>query len=211
MRVHFSPSKTNALVVRRAVLLDEAAERVQPIAGGGHAHVVGAARQLRQLVPAIGGRVVGVVIGLVDALLGIAADQVHAVAFVGDGPGHLGARDRQRRARGPAACCAAFGGGAVGDGLLGVQCREVDAAGLVEAFELAGVVLVLLLRSNESGSGQETGNKLSSFDFEHQENLAGAVPACEKVDLSIPKKEHRLCQRRSMGALYGFRLSTFQL
>ena len=65
-------------------------------------------------------------------------------------------------------CCDALRGRAVGDGLLGVGVGEVDAAGLVEAFELAGVVLVLLLRSNESGSGQEAGNKLSSFDFEHK-------------------------------------------
>ena len=87
-------------VVRRAVLLDEAAEGVEPVAERRHADVVGSARQLRQLLPAVGAGVVGVVVGPVDALLGIAADEVDAAAVLGR-PGHLGARDGQRRARPP--------------------------------------------------------------------------------------------------------------
>jgi hypothetical protein len=77
-------------VVRRAVLLEEAAEGVEPPVERGDAHVVGPARQRRQLLPPVDARVVGVVVGAVDALLGVAADEVDAAAELRR-PGHLGA------------------------------------------------------------------------------------------------------------------------
>ncbi|EEF22160.1 conserved hypothetical protein, partial [Ricinus communis] len=83
------------------VLLDEAAERVDPAAVGRHGHVVGAARQRRAVEPAVGLRVVDVVVVAVDRALAVAADHVHA-ALRGRGPGHLAARERQRRACRPA-------------------------------------------------------------------------------------------------------------
>ena len=51
--------------------------------------------------PAVGGLVVGMVIGAVDPLLAVAADHMHPVVQRG-GPGHLAARQRQRRLRHPA-------------------------------------------------------------------------------------------------------------
>jgi hypothetical protein len=95
------------------------------------------------------------VIGPVDALFGIPADQVHAVA-VGHRPGHFRARDRQRRARLPAALHGGSRRRAVGDGLLGVDLGQVDSTRLIQALELALVVPVML-RANETRQGQRRG------------------------------------------------------
>jgi hypothetical protein len=134
---------SEALVVRHAVLFDEAAEGIEPLAERGHAHVVGAARQLRQFFPAVSGGVVGMVIGLVDTLFGIPTHHVHAIA-VGHRPRHLGARNGKRRARPPLALHLGARRRAVAHRLLRVQFRQVDSPGLVQAFELPAVVAMRL-------------------------------------------------------------------
>jgi len=80
-----------------------------------------------------------VVVGPVDTLFGIAADQVHATA-VFHRPGHFRARDGQRRQRPPAALLRGARGRAVGHRMGVVQVRQVDPPWLREAFELAAVM-----------------------------------------------------------------------
>jgi len=123
-------------VVRRAVLLEEAPEGVEPVPQRRHPDVVGSARQLRKGRPGVRGGVVGVVIGAVDPLLGVAADEMHAAAILGR-PCQLGARDRQGCARLPPALHAAGRGGALRHRMLLVQLRQADAPGRVQALELS--------------------------------------------------------------------------
>ena len=150
-------------VVRRAVLLEEAAEGVKPVAERGDAHVVGPARQRRQLLPPVGARVVGVVVGAVDALLGVAADEMDAAAELRR-PGHLRARDRERRQRPPGALVRGAGRRAVEDGLRAVQVRKVRAPGLAQALELPGMVRVgvALRESRAGGEGDAPGEQMAT-------------------------------------------------
>ncbi len=141
-----------ALVVRRAVLFHETAEGIQPIAQRGHADMVRPARQLRQFLPGVDAWVVCVVVGPVDPLLGIAAHQMHPAA-VRHRPGHLGARNRQRRPRAPAARFGSAWRRTVGDGLLGVQFGQIDAARLVQPLELT-LVMAMGLGAHPPGQGQ---------------------------------------------------------
>jgi len=122
-------------VVRRAVLLEEAPEGVEPVPQRRHPDVVRSPRQLRKGGPGVRGGVVGVVIGSVDPLLGVAADEMHAAAILGR-PCHLGARDGQRRPRFPPARHAPRRRGALRHRMLLVQLRKADAPGRVQALEL---------------------------------------------------------------------------
>jgi hypothetical protein len=91
------------LGMRRAVLLDEAAQRIdEAIVHRRHADMVGAVGDGGSLFPAIGLRIVHMVIVAIDPLQAIAADDVHLSA-AGRRPCHLAARDGQVRTRHPAA------------------------------------------------------------------------------------------------------------
>lgn len=87
----------------------------------------------------------------------MAADQVDTLA-IGDGPGHLGARNRQRRPRPPGTLPCRGWRWTVGDRLLRMERRQVDAAWLVEPLELAAVMAVLL-GSQQRWRGKRRGNK----------------------------------------------------
>ncbi len=112
------------LVMGRAVLLQEAAKGIDPVIQRGDADMIGPARQLRQFLPAIAHGVIGMVIGLVDALFGIAADEVHAAAIL-NGPGHFRAGQGQGRQRLPLPLLAGFRGRAFGHGMLEMQLSGV--------------------------------------------------------------------------------------
>lgn len=77
-------------IMRRPVLLGKATERVKPLAVAGDADMVRATRQFSQRLPLVGLRIVGVMIGAVDALFGVAADEMHSAAIFGS-PSHFGA------------------------------------------------------------------------------------------------------------------------
>ena len=166
------------LVVRRAVLFDEAAEGIQAFAERGHADMVGAARQLRQFFPLVGCGVVGMVVGLVDALLGIAADQMHAVA-IGHRPGHLGARNRQRRAWPPVALHGGARRRAVGHRLLRVHLGQVDATRLVQPLELA-LLMVVRLRACQ----RRYGNRRRGGEQVSEEAAAGQGHGVDSSQMS---------------------------
>src|SRR5262249_45346359 len=85
-----------------AVLLDEAAERVNAPRIRNDRDMLGGAWQRRSVEPEVVFGIVDVVIGAVDASFAIAADDMHA-ARPRRRPGHLAARQRQRGFRSPAA------------------------------------------------------------------------------------------------------------
>ena len=87
--------------MRLAVLLEKAADGVEPAVEEGDADMVGALRQGRAVSPFVGLGIVDMVLGPVGALLAIAADDVHAV-IMGRCPGHFRTRQRQQRLRAPA-------------------------------------------------------------------------------------------------------------
>ena len=127
-----------ALGVGPPVLLDEAADRVELAVEEHYADVVRAAGQRRRDGPAVDRRVVDLVVGPVDALLAVAAGQVHPVGKRGR-PGHLAARQRQRRARDPAPRRRGLRRHAVEDVLLRGELGLVDAPRLLQAFVEAAV------------------------------------------------------------------------
>jgi hypothetical protein len=92
------------IAIRVAVLLDETAERVDATAEGGNRDVVRTAWQWRADEPAIGRRIVDLVIVAIDAPLAVTADDMHAAGPC-SGPVHFTARDRQRCALHPPARC----------------------------------------------------------------------------------------------------------
>ncbi|CAA9362482.1 MAG: hypothetical protein AVDCRST_MAG90-3111 [uncultured Microvirga sp.] len=119
--------------VRPPILVEVAADRIKPAVEHRDADMVCSARQRRGLEPAIAGRVIDLMVGPVDALLAIAADEVElAVAL--RRPRHLRPRQRQCGARGPAARIRGLGGGAVIDALLLGDFWQADAAGLAQAL-----------------------------------------------------------------------------
>jgi hypothetical protein len=79
-------------------------------------------------------------IGPVDALLAIAADEVQLSGVLG-GPGYLAARQRQRRALDPAPRLRRLGRRAVVDALLHRHIGQADTAWLAQAL-VGRVVLV---------------------------------------------------------------------
>ena len=79
--------KSEGSIVRHAVLLCEAAEGIEPVAPRGSSVIVSH----------VCGRIIGVMVGPIDPLFGIAADQMDAPSILRC-PGHLRARDRQRGA-----------------------------------------------------------------------------------------------------------------
>ena len=173
-----------AFVVRLAVLLDEAADGVERVVEHRDADVIGALGQRRGIDPAIAGGIVDLVVGPVDALLAVAADEVHAVG-VRHGPGHLAARQRQRRLGHPAPGVGGLRRRAVehvlGSGGLG----DVDAAGLLQALvesammRVAGLLGARLRRRLQCDEGGSTGDKTAAVQERHGKVLcceAGAYP-----------------------------------
>ena len=110
-------------VVAAPVLLDEAAERIDPARQRHDRHMVGPARQRGGVVPAVLGGDVDGVVGAIEPALAIAADDVHAAGPFGC-PGHFAARDRHLGALDPAAGRAGRGR-AVGDPLRLLLRRQV--------------------------------------------------------------------------------------
>ena len=152
------------LVMRGAVLLDEAAECEDALIGAGavgrEADMVCAARQGGEFLPFVRAGVIGMVIRLVDALFGIAAAEVHP-ALIGHGPGHFRARNGQRGARAPASLLRGPGCGALGHGVLEMERGRVDPPRLVQALELPGMMRMRVLREGRrcrnGGQGGEEG------------------------------------------------------
>ena len=118
------------LVVGRGVLQQETAERIDAAAIRCDRDVVGAARQRRARQPRLGGGIEDMIEGAIDPALAVAADDVEAVAERGR-PGHLAARQRQRRPRFPAAL-RALRRGTVGDALGFLLGRDVMRRAAVE-------------------------------------------------------------------------------
>jgi hypothetical protein len=112
-------------------LLDEAADRVELAVEEHDADVVRPARQRGGGRPAVGRGVVHVVVRAVDALLAVAADDVHPVLVRG-GPRHLAARQRQRGLRDPPPRRGGLRRHAVEHVLLRGELGLVDAPGLLQ-------------------------------------------------------------------------------
>jgi hypothetical protein len=93
------------------------------------------------------------VVGPVDPLLAVAANEVQPAAELGS-PGHLAAWERQRRPLDPAAGVRRPGGGRVEHALLVRDLRQRDAAGLTQGL-VGGVVLVAGLGDSRDGEGGE--------------------------------------------------------
>ena len=125
------------------------------------------ARQGRGLDPAVGRPVIHVMIGPIDALLAVAADEMHPPCML-DGPGHLAARKRQRRALDPAArVCGLWRGGVV-DALLFGERRKPNAPGLAQGFVEPAVVLMAALPGGGAGhEGKSAGDEETAMENRH--------------------------------------------
>src|SRR5690606_27942863 len=133
--------QNEALIVWLAVLLDEPAESVEPAVDDAHADVVRAQRKRRAVEPFVRLRVVDVMIVAIDALLAVAAEQMHLPVPYGC-PGHLAAGNGKRRLGRPPAGIGGLPGWAIRDVLNCGLGRYADPARLLQAFVHAAMVLM---------------------------------------------------------------------
>lgn len=170
-------------VVRCAVLFDEAAERIEPIPQRGHTYMVSAAWHLRQLLPLVGRRVVGMVVRPINVLLRVSPNQVHAVA-VRHRPGHLRTWNRQRRADLPASLAWCARRGIVGHCMLRMQFGQVDPAGLVQPFELA-LMVPEMLRAQQARNRQCGGRRSGDDEGATRQSHGLGPPRVDLPDASV--------------------------
>jgi hypothetical protein len=130
------------------------------------ADMVRAARQRQRVGPTVCRRVVDLMVGPVHALFAVSADKVHSRIHHGR-PGHLAARQRQRRTRDPTPLVLRFRCGAVDIALRRGGVWDVDPPGLLQPLVKRSVTFVLGKRRNSRNQAEAAREKASAINGTH--------------------------------------------